>query len=230
MARTIVDLSQDIYNDMPVYTAHLKTRIFPYESHADTASMGFKYTFRAMGILMSDHGGTHVDALNEYGQDPKDKSIDQIPLEWVCTEGICLDLSHLPAKAWITTEHLQEALKKSKSEIKRGDTVLLYTGHYNKRYGSPAYATDYPGLKREAMLWLWEKGARNVGVDTPSIDQPDDWHCEAHKVCVEKEMLNTEHLANLDKVASKRFLYVGVPLKLRGCTGSPIRAIAILEQ
>lgn len=227
--RKIVDLAQDVYDEMPVYTAHMKTRIFPYESHADTAALGFKYTFRAMGMLMSDHSGTHVDAINEYGQDPKDKSIDQIPLEWVCTDAICLDVSHLAAKAWITPEILQEALEKSKLEIKKGDTVLLYTAHFNKRYGTPAYSTDYPGLNREAMLWLWEKGVRNVGVDTPSIDQPDDWYCNAHKVCVEKEMLNTEHLANLDKVANTRFLYVGVPMKLRGCTGSPIRAIAIYQ-
>ncbi len=39
---------------------------------------------------------------------------------------------------------------------------------------------------------------------------------------------NTENLCNLDKVANKRFLYIGMPLKIRAGSGSPIRAVAIL--
>ena len=37
------------------------------------------------------------------------------------------------------------------------------------------------------------------------------------------------HLANLERVVGKRFLYVGLPLKLAGGTGCPIRAVAVLE-
>ncbi len=37
------------------------------------------------------------------------------------------------------------------------------------------------------------------------------------------------NLCNLDKVASKRFTFVGLPLKIRGGTGSSIGAIAVLE-
>ena len=33
-----------------------------------------------------------------------------------------------------------------------------------------------------------------------------------------------------DKVAGKRFTYVGMPLKLRGGTGSPIRPVALLQK
>ena len=42
-------------------------------------------------------------------------------------------------------------------------------------------------------------------------------------------MLNTENLANLDSVVGRRFLYIGLPLRLVGGTGCPIRAIAVLE-
>ncbi len=38
-----------------------------------------------------------------------------------------------------------------------------------------------------------------------------------------------EGLRNLDRVAGRRFLYVGAPLKLVGATGSPLRAVAILQ-
>ena len=42
--------------------------------------------------------------------------------------------------------------------------------------------------------------------------------------------MNTEVLANLDQLCGKRFYYVGLPLKLRDGTGSPIRAIAWLPE
>ena len=41
---------------------------------------------------------------------------------------------------------------------------------------------------------------------------------------------NTENLCNLDLVANKRFLYIGLPLKIREGTGSPIRAVALVEE
>ena len=42
-------------------------------------------------------------------------------------------------------------------------------------------------------------------------------------------MTNTENMANLDQVVNKRFLYVGVPLNITDGSGSPIRAVALLE-
>ena len=38
-----------------------------------------------------------------------------------------------------------------------------------------------------------------------------------------------EHIAHLDALQGPRFQFVGVPLRIRGVTGSPIRAIAIFE-
>ena len=49
----------------------------------------------------------------------------------------------------------------------------------------------------------------------------------AHIVCREREILNMENVANIDKIPSHEFWFVGLPLKLRNATGSPIRAVAI---
>lgn len=38
-----------------------------------------------------------------------------------------------------------------------------------------------------------------------------------------------EHVAHLKNLPGPRFQFVGVPLRIRGATGSPIRAIAIFE-
>ena len=41
--------------------------------------------------------------------------------------------------------------------------------------------------------------------------------------------LTMEHLAHLETLPVARFQFVGLPLRIRGATGSPIRAVAILE-
>jgi len=48
-------------------------------------------------------------------------------------------------------------------------------------------------------------------------------------VCRELQRINTENLCNLEAVAGREFLYIGLPLKIRKGTGSPIRAIAVLN-
>ena len=47
--------------------------------------------------------------------------------------------------------------------------------------------------------------------------------------CRDRGVLNTENLANLESVVGKRFLYIGLPLRLVGGTGCPIRAVAMLD-
>jgi kynurenine formamidase len=42
-------------------------------------------------------------------------------------------------------------------------------------------------------------------------------------------ILIMEHVAYLETLPASRFQVVGVPLRIRGGTGSPIRAIAVYE-
>jgi kynurenine formamidase len=42
-------------------------------------------------------------------------------------------------------------------------------------------------------------------------------------------MTHYENLCNLDKLVGKRFTFIALPLRIRKGTGSPVRAIAVLE-
>ena len=99
-----------------------------------------------------------------------------------------------------------------------------------KRPGTIKAVCDYTGLDRGAAVWLAEQGVINIGTDNLAIDHTDDGDYQAHTVCGEYQIVNTEVLANLDQLCGKRFYYVGLPLKLRDGTGSPIRAIAWLPE
>jgi kynurenine formamidase len=65
MARKLIDLTQEIYNGMPVYPGHQRTVLFDVKTHEETREMNKPgtHTSTVMGILMCDHGPTHVDAF-----------------------------------------------------------------------------------------------------------------------------------------------------------------------
>ncbi|WP_286232055.1 cyclase family protein [Neobacillus mesonae] len=224
MGYRLVDLSQEIYQGMPVFPLHQKTMIFPNITHEESkAKIGFE--FATNNLLINEHGPTHTDATYEF--DPNGKYIDEMPLEYFYGPAVCLDVSHVSPDGYITQPILEEALYKSAQVIQTGDIVLLYTGHYNRAYGTEEWLTRYSGLDYEGAKWLAEQGVVNIGIDAPAIDNPLDTKFSGHLVCREYQISNTENLCNLDQVAGKRFLYFGLPLKIRKGTGSPIRAVAL---
>ncbi len=224
MGVKLVDLTQEIYHGMPVFPLHPTTMIFPNITHEETEKkIGFP--FATNNLIINEHGPTHSDATYEY--DPNGKYIDEMPLEYFYGPALCLDLSHVPSSRSITESDLENALHRSEQFLDKGDIVLLYTGHYNRSYGTDDWLTSYTGLDYKAAKWLAEKGVVNIGIDAPAIDHPDDTKYSGHLVCREYGITNTENLCNLDQIANMRFLYFGLPLRIRKGTGSPIRAVAV---
>lgn len=230
MGLKLIDLSQEIYQGMSVFPMHQKTFIFANMTHEENMKDTGSTTlgFSARNLLLSEHCGTHSDGIWEFK--PSGPTIDKMPLKHFWGSAICIDLSHVPPSRYIEPKDLEEALRKSGQKINIGDIVLLYTGHYDRNFGTDKWQTVYSGLSYEGAKWLAEKGAINIGVDGPAIDHPEDINFSGHLVCGEYNITNTENLCNLDKVVNKRFLYIGLPLKIRDGSGSPIRAIALVEE
>ena len=224
----VVDLTREIFEGMPVWFGHQKTFISTNQTHDQFKDIyKTEVGFEAHNLLISEHAGTHTDAVFEY--DRNGPTIDKSPLEYYYGDAICLDVSHIQYPDWITETVLEQALQKSGLDIRPGDTILLYTGVGDQFYPDLAYTDKYPGLTREAALWLARQGIVNIAVDNVAIDHSDDTDFSGHVVCGEYGIVNTEGLTNLDQVAGQRFLYFGLPLLIRDGTGSPIRAIAVLD-
>jgi kynurenine formamidase len=213
---------------MPVYPIHQKTFIFQNITHDECKKkLGSNLGFATRNILINEHGPTHCDAVYEY--DPMGATIDKMPLSYFWGLAICVDLSNIPSNRYIEPEDIQKALDMAHLEINKGDILLMNTGHYKRSYGKEDWLTTYTGLSYKAARWIAQQGVVNIGVDAPSIDHPDDTEFSGHKVCKEFKITNTENLCNLEEVKNKRFLFFGLPLKIRDGTGSPIRAVALLE-
>jgi len=168
--------------------------------------------------------------VSHLSRDPKAESIDELSLDKCITSGICLDVSDIPQKTQFGRQKIEDELKKCKLKIEKGDTVLFHTAQYDRYYGKPEYMTDYPGLNREATEFIIDQGCVNFGVDSASPDMWYDKTYPCHTVCAERGITHIENLCNLGKVVGKRFTFIALPLKIRKGTGSPLRAVAILDE
>lgn len=225
----VIDLSMEIYEGMPIFPAHQRPFMMVNQTHDGWRErFGTKVGFEAHNWVMSEHTGTHTDAILEYVEGGA--SIERMPLEYFYGQAVCLDVSHIRHPDWITPESLEEALERSGQEIRAGDIALLHTGHAERTFPTDAYLKDQTGLTREAAIWLAERGVVNIGIDAVAIDHSDDDGFSGHVVCGEYRISNTENLANLAEVVNRRFIYLGLPMPFREGTGSPIRAIAWLPE
>jgi kynurenine formamidase len=226
----IVDLSQEIYQGMPVYAGHLKTVVWQHHSHEETGPLfESDFSYQSLGLMLCDHGPTHVDALSHL--DPRDGAltIDRMPLDTFWGSGTCLDISDVPAREYCDAERLDRALVESGAELREGDVLLLRTGAADRLGGTPEYTLQYPGLDQSAADWLEAHKPKVFGVDSPSPDNPADRVYPVHLFCRRTGITHYENLANLGAVVARRFTFFGFPLRVRGGHGSPVRAVAILD-
>ncbi len=228
----VFDLSQEIYTGMPVFPGHMKTLVWDHVTHAECAkSMDPGYSYTTRGLLMCDHGPTHVDAINHIDPSPDAPSVEKMPLEVFFGTAICLDLSWTEEHSLVTPEQIKEAEKKSGQKIQKGDIVLFHFGHYNKYYPTDKYLDFYSGFTYEAAAYLTEeKQIKNWGADTPSPDRPPTKSYPVHQNYRKTRVPHMENLCNLEKLIGKRFMFYGFPLRIRNGSGSPIRAVAVLEE
>jgi kynurenine formamidase len=230
MAR-IVDLSQEIYEGMPVYAGHMKTVVWQHHTHEETGRLfDSDFSYQSLGLMLCDHGPTHVDALSHLDARPEAPTIDRMPLETFSGPGICLDISDLAPHEYCDAERLERALAAHPVEFREGDVLLLRTGTADRYAGTPEYVTQYPGLDQSAADWLGERKVKIFGVDAPSPDNPIDRVYPVHLFCREHGVTHYENLANLGPLVGKRFTFFGLPLRIRGGHGSPVRAVALLDE
>lgn len=215
----VVDLSQ---------TIHPRMQVFPAYPHPSTVLWTKRetYGFEAEAIFMVTHTGTHVDA--PYHFDPKGIKVDEVSLERLVGEGLILDMTHKGAKEYITSSDIKLAESKQGVEVKEGHIVIIRTG-WDSNLGKDEYLTSYPGVSRDGAEYLLRRRISALGVDTPNPDHPDDPSFPVHNVLLPNGILIIENLTNLGSLNKYRFTFVGVPLRIKGASGSPIRAIAIEE-
>jgi kynurenine formamidase len=227
----IIDLSQEIYTGMPVFSGLPDVNITVHATHEEWDKItDSQISSPAVNrIEMGEHTGTHVDAFNHMGRAFRGQSIETMPLTMFYTEGICLDLSHKGLRELIEVDDLKRALSATGLDIRAGDTVLIYTDHFRRAFGTENWDRG-PGLSVDAARWLGGQRIAAFGVETMSPGVRHVSNKQVHLVCGEMGFTHYENLINLHLLIGRgRFRFIGLPLKIRGGTGSPVRAVAVFE-
>src|SRR5256886_12155706 len=177
-------------------------------------------------MFLSSHTGTHVDA--QFHCEPKGRKLHELRVNRFIAPGHVLDLRGLRKKGRSLPEHLRTSLRAKRRSIGKGDAVLLRTGWWERHRGTPAYLFDSPGLTGAGANLLLDWGGL-VGIDTASIDHPDDAAYPAHHALLGANVPVIENVANLSALGSSAFWLLALPLNLQGTSGSPIRLVALAE-
>ena len=101
------------------------------------------------------------------------------------------------------------------------DRVLFATGSYPD---PTRFNEDFVALAPEVVDALGARGARLVGIDTPSVDLFDSKDLPTHQACLRHDMAILEGLV-LDAVPEGAYELIALPLKLQGFDASPVRAV-----
>ncbi|HEY4277815.1 MAG TPA: cyclase family protein [Conexibacter sp.] len=167
----------------PVSGLHLIELSHPW-GHGAPAAPGFAEPQIQRSVNHAQHGvlsqrirtvmhtGTHVNAPRHLVQGGD--GVGSLALERLFAVGVVVSV---PKQQWetISADDLE------RSDVRRGDAVVLVTGWHRSYGDSQRYYAHAPGLSREAAQWLVEREPAFVAIDTPHVDHPLATSLGAHR-------------------------------------------------
>ena len=235
MGATLIDLTQPLDRNVPVYPGDP-----PFSSQQSCTVDKDGYSVHALSY--SSHVGTHIDAPSHFIADGA--TIDQLPPSAFILPALVIDVSHKKEReciSWDTVEPVAD-------RIRPGTAVLFHTG-WSQYWGCDdddaggGRCFDHPWLAADVAERLVALGVRVIGVDTMNPDQSpvlvgDDFAPDlgVHGAILGAGGLIVENLTNLDallaaqqKEPASQVVVSVLPLRIVGCDGSPVRAVAWLQ-
>jgi kynurenine formamidase len=206
---------------------------------------------------MMEHSGTHMDALCHQACDLQlhgGIAVDAVEradgysvlgaetMRPLLGRGLLLDIAGwkdvdaLPPNGAITADDLEGCARANRIQINPGDVLLVRTG-YGARWTDEAAYLNAAGVSKSGNIWAAEKGVAAVGADNMAWDSMQEKDPDTNMMLFGHVHLLVTHgihileNLNLEELAAAghhEFCFIGVPLKFRGATGSPIRPLALV--
>ena len=250
----VYDLAQSYFIGMPHHPTHPPFLFSLVKKHGEFVGPA-GHSSAADALALGAHVGTHIDALchfscggklyggaevatlQSYEGGVRKFSIDTVAP--ILRRGVLLDIAGLagggplPDDFEITPAHLEEAVRAQKVAIRPGDAVLIRTGwsvyfEDAKKFISEVHG---PGPALPGAQWLSGRGVFAVGSDTVAFEKIPDAAMPVHVHLLVEKGIHIIECLNLEELAAARvyeFLFVALPLKIRGATGSPVRPVAVV--
>jgi kynurenine formamidase len=233
---TIVDLSHE-YSDQAIFWPTAES--FRLDKVADGMTpQGYYYA--SNNFATSEHGGTHLDAPVHFAQGRW--SVEQVPIDQLIGPASVLDVSTAAARTPDYQVLVTDLTAWEQAHGSLNDTILLIRTDYSKHWPDAARylgtaergeaavpKLHFPGVHPDAARWLVaNRRIKALGIDTASIDYGQSTLFETHRVLYEKNIPGLENLASLDRLPQRGARLIALPMKIKGGSGAPLRAIAVL--
>lgn len=251
----VFDMEQERYVGAPIYPDHWPGYVYTLHRHHEVVN-GRPRTSASGTLIMQEHSGTHLDALchqavemEMYGSVQVDPSVQtprgftELGIETVdpiVRRGVLLDVAgakgvaQLEAGYLITDADLQQTAERQRTELREGDCIFVRTGWGARFQEGDEYLTA-AGVGASGAQWLADRnpflcGADNVAFDTPTNLDQDLGSLPSHIILIVRNgiyILENAFLEELAAAECREFIFMCLPLKMRGVTGSPVRPVAI---
>jgi kynurenine formamidase len=184
------------------------------------------------------HGGHSADdALGDFGALSEDAS----EIEPLIAPGVLLDIpalhgvDTLPANHRIGASELEAAAERAGAEIAPGCVVLVRTGQMrNWPSERELAAAAGSGVGVEGATWLADRKPAAVGADTATFEcnssEVEGVPQPVHLLLLRDRGIHIIEWVDCEELAAEgvgSFLFVAIPLPIRGATGSLLRPLAI---
>ena len=208
-------------------------------------------------LEMADHTGTHIDGLNHvsigerlYNGNLSEEimgtfgttklGIEKTPP--IFTRGVMIDIAEFlnidvlePGRS-ISAKEIRDCLNANHLKVTGGDVVVIRTG-WAKYWmaNNSVFLGPVPGIDLSAAEFLQREGAVVVGADTWNVEVdsliPARGADAVHQHLITKSgvrMIENLYLEDVARDGVKEFLFVCLPLRIKGGTGSPITPLAVV--
>lgn len=220
MPEKLIDLSHTIEDGLITYKGLPAPHICDFWSRADSRQFYDDGTeFQIAKIEMVANTGTYVDCPFHRYADGKDLS--EMPLSaFADLEALVIRVPH--------TRSLEVDRKHFEHSDIRNKAVLVDTG-WSAFWNTESYYSNHPFLTEDAALYLRDRGAVLVGIDSHNIDDISKRTRPVHSILLGANIPIVEHMCNLSSLPDRNFRFFAVPPKVKGMGTFPVRAYARLD-
>lgn len=133
----------------------------------------------------------------------------------------------------VTVADLAAATEKAGVRVRQGDLVLVRTGKLREFFtDATKFQGGQPGVGVEAAVWLYEQGMAALGTDTTGTEPLPfaDTHRTTHRAMLVERGVHLIENLDLGAPCADRVsegLFVCLPLKMTGATGSWVRPVLV---
>ena len=205
--REIIDITPLISSDIAVFPGDTQF------SRKELLSFEKGHNLVLSSIETTVHLGAHTDAPSHYHKDGQ--TIEKQSLQTYMGKAQVIEVNAKSGER-ISLAHLQ-------NQKIIASRILFKTNSFPDPNN---WNDDFNSLSSEVIDYLNQQKVILIGIDTPSVDPADDKELISHNKIYDYGLAILEGIV-LENVTPGLYDLVALPLPIKGCDASPVRAILL---